>query len=53
VPKRTIDDLLDAIETIAAVKQTLLNHERSIQTVSALIESLERRVTALETDAKS
>ena len=49
---KTIDDLLTAIETIQALKNTLLDHESLIVKYGERLAHIESRLSALEAGAK-
>lgn len=44
--KRTIDELLAAVETVAILKDTVAKHDETLARILDKLEQLERRVAA-------
>ena len=51
MPKTTIDELLNAIETVRILKETVAKHDRAIERVLDKLDLIERRLAAIEPGA--
>lgn len=48
MPKRTIDELLDAIETVQILKEAVRRHETALERVLDKLDRIDARLDAIE-----